>query len=249
MLVCRKASKKCKRPFKFINIDGGTAVTQTDRKRITFRETCVKPFIDPVRTDEDFFIKSRDMVCSATGEEKYQRSETNPGYKEADAKLNRKSNIYNADDSKVDTNNKFVQPKCNELRCLVANGPFEVVSREQPSIYTRVFDSSFINEMKHANVGAQLKSRLVAPNRDDKDASTTAIKGPTVPHLTGRLIISMASSLCKLSAHSSDVAQAYIQSKSPFERNVYIRPSKQMGIPSDHVVKVVKPLSGISESV
>lgn len=50
------------------------------------------------------------------------------------------------------------------------------------------------------------------------------------------------------SPHIRDIAQEYIQSATPLERVVYIRPSKEMNLPPDMILKFVKPLCGIPES-
>lgn len=143
-----------------------------------------------------------------------------PRYKEADAKLNRKWNVRTANDPEVDTNDKFVQSRSEELRGLIANGTFEVVSREQFSMETRVFGSRFTDEIKHANEGVRLKSRLVAQNYGDKDASTIATTAPTLQRFTKRQTISLPSSLLELNARTRNVMQVYIRSKSPLERDV-----------------------------
>lgn len=132
--------------------------------------------------------------------------------------MNRKSNVHTANDLKVNTNNKFVQSRSEELHSLTANGTFEVRDQEQHSRDTCVFGPRFVDEMKQDNVGVPLKSRFVVQNYGDKDACSITTKAPTVQHFTHRLIASLASSVCELSAHSRDVTRAYIQSKSPLER-------------------------------
>lgn len=51
-----------------------------------------------------------------------------------------------------------------------------------------------------------------------------------------------------MSSHTRNITLAYIQAKTPLERNVYIAPPEDMGIPSTEELEVVKLPYGILES-
>lgn len=51
-----------------------------------------------------------------------------------------------------------------------------------------------------------------------------------------------------MSCHTRDITQAYTQSVTSLERDVYIRPPVELNLPKEKVLKVVKPLYGIPES-
>ncbi len=48
--------------------------------------------------------------------------------------------------------------------------------------------------------------------------------------------------------YSRDISQAYIQSESKLERDVYVRAPPEMNLPPSKILKVLKPLCGIPES-
>lgn len=66
-----------------------------------------------------------------------------------------------------------------------------------------------------------------------------------------RLLLSVAA-VCKLRTFSHDVNQAYLQSREPFSREVYIRPKpidrSVFNLKEDEIFKFEKPLSGLCDS-
>ena len=52
----------------------------------------------------------------------------------------------------------------------------------------------------------------------------------------------------KMNKYTRDITQAYIQSRSQLEREVYIRAPTELGLEPCYVLHVVKPLYGIPES-
>lgn len=92
------------------------------------------------------------------------------------------------------------------------NGTFEVFHVDAIPVGTRVFNSWFIDELKKADKGLRLKSRLITQNNCDEGAASIATKFPTIQRFTKSLMMSMAASKKYMSLYTRDITQAYLQS-------------------------------------
>ena len=146
----------------------------------------------------------------------------------------------------VETN--FEEARQQELKGLLDNETFIAVSRNEVPDGVRIFGSRFIDELKRSGSGTRKKSRLVAQNYQDVDAGKISTKAPTVNRFSQRLLLALAPSIPKTRVFSRDITQAYVQSNTKLERQVYIKAPKEMGLPDGWVLKIMKPLYGIPES-
>lgn len=142
----------------------------------------------------------------------------------------------------------FQEAKLNELKGLVDDGTFEVVKESDIPTGTRIFNSRFIDELKKADKGLRLKSRLIAQTYGDEEAASIATKSPTMQRFAQRVMMSIAASQKSMTLYTRDITQAYVQSRTKIERTVHLRPPMEMGLSEGVVLKVVKPLYGIPES-
>ncbi|CDF37987.1 unnamed protein product [Chondrus crispus] len=92
------------------------------------------------------------------------------------------------------------------------------------------------------------KSRLVAQNYKDKGASSIATKSPTISRMGQRVAMATAAIFREHQSYIRDISQAYLQSESPLERQIFLRPPKEMNLGADVVLCVLKPLYGVPES-
>lgn len=99
----------------------------------------------------------------------------------------------------------------------------------------RVFGSKFVDQLKFTDSGDRYKSRLVAQSYGDHQAVYIARYAATVQRLTHRLIPSLAASIDDLILHICGVTQAYIQSITPLQHDVYIWPPREMNLSSNSV--------------
>lgn len=86
------------------------------------------------------------------------------------------------------------------------------------------------------------KCLLVTQNYGDKRAATIASNALIVQHFAQRLVLSLVACIDDTSAQIRDSTQLYIQPEVPLEQEVLIRPSKEMNLPPDMILKVVKSL-------
>lgn len=112
---------------------------------------------------------------------------------------------------------------------------------------TRIFVSSFIDELKKAEKGLSKMSRIVAQNNSDEVATNIARKNPTIQISTQRLVMSLTASMNMLTPFTRYDTEAYLQSRSNLEE-LYKLSHKEMGFAPNTVLKVVKPLYCVPDS-
>lgn len=226
VLIYRTKTKSWEGPFKFISIEDETAVVQLNRGRKIFRSTCVRPLVDSdLEHDHE-----ETTAWLASGKRK-------------DGDIVRKK-ITKEKQAAV----TYEDSRMAELKGLVDDGTFRPVKLTTLKKDQRIFGSRFVDDLKRVGESLKRKSRLVAQNYSDDEATCIPTKAPTVQRFTQRLAMALASSLPGTTTYTRDVTQAYIQSKTNLEREVYIRAPKELGLPADYVLKVEKPLYGIPES-
>ena len=131
---------------------------------------------------------------------------------------------------------------------MINDGTFIPVKASTLEPNTRIFGSRFVDELKKVGDDLRKKSRLIAQNYADEGAATIPTKAPTVQRFSQRIALSIAASISHMNTYTRDITQAYIQSQTQLERDVYIKAPDELGLDEDYVLKVVKPLYGIPES-
>lgn len=106
----------------------------------------------------------------------------------------------------------------------------------------------FVGELKKADVGVLFNSRLVAQNYRYTDASEIATKAPTIQRFSQRLILSLVASIDGMRLFIRDITQAYEQSTTDLETEVFIRPPNTMPTRAPATRMIVKSLYWIPES-
>ena len=142
----------------------------------------------------------------------------------------------------------FATSRKAELEGLTKDGTFEPIHESKVPTTVRIFGSRFVDELKKVGCMLKKKSRLVAQNYTDDEATAIPTKAPTVQRISQRVALCIAASMSSMNMYTRDITQAYIQSHTQLERDVYIRAPKEMELPPGYIIKVVKPLYGIPES-
>lgn len=91
-------------------------------------------------------------------------------------------------------------------------------------------------------------SRLVAEKYSDLHTTLLATRVPPVQRFSEDSMASLAASFMHMTVFTCDVKQVCIQSETHLERRIYIRAPREMLLPEQAVLYVVKPLYGIPES-
>lgn len=233
VLVYRNKTKGWEGPFTFIHIQGETAVIQLPSGRKIFRSNVIKPITESTfkdatnisnnTTDDD----DHAMVTHATG-----------------------NRISNRIQVKVhpNTNHDFLESRQLELDGLLGRGVFRVVHKSVVPKEMRVYGTRWVDELKTVDGVEIHKSRLIAQNYKDKQATVLATKSPTISRVGQRLAIALAPMFPQHQSYVRDISQAYVQSESSLDRKVFLRPPAEMGLADDELIEAVKPLYGIPES-
>jgi len=242
VLIYRNKSKIWEGPFPFINIEGETVTVQLPSGRKIFRSTAVKPV-----------TKSKLQTQCVSPEKK------NPLEKEFDNRKNSVKVMF-AEDGEYDYNKCFttkteeegngdyVESREKELAGLMGRKIFQIVDKCSVPHGARIFGTRFLDSMKTVDGKTFPKSRLVAQNYRDKDATKISTKSPTITRLGFRMAISLCVMFPDMEPYLRDISQAYTQADSNLDRKVYLKPVPDMKIPKDKVLLAVKPLYGIPES-
>ena len=134
---------------------------------------------------------------------------------------------------------------------------FEVTKLENILSGTRLFNSRFVDEVKNAGTDAAFeKSRLVVQAYNDEEKKLVLTQSPTIQRVSQRLILILTAMKINdnndVHLYLRDISQAYVQSTTNLNREFYVRPPREMaeelGIGSDNVLKVLKPLYGVPEA-
>ena len=151
---------------------------------------------------------------------------------------------------------QYTASRQKEINGLLEKSVFKVVTGGDIPSNARIFNSRFVDEVKHAGTDkAYEKSRLVVQAYNDQEKDLVLTQSPTIQRVSQRLIVCLAAMFQdnnNIKLYLRDVTQAYVQSTSNLNREFYIRPPPELisllGASSDCVVKVMKPLYGVPEA-
>lgn len=130
----------------------------------------------------------------------------------------------------------------------MTHGTFVKVHESRIDGRVRIIGSRFVDELKMVGDRLKKKYRLIVQNYADYGAKSIATKATTVQRSSQRVALSIAASMTNMGTYTRDITQAYIQSHTELERDVYIRALPELELPPDYVLEVVNPLRGINES-
>lgn len=143
-------------------------------------------------------------------------------------------------------NQDFSESRKAELQGLEKANVFKVVNRNAVPVGSIICGTRFVDVLKKKDDGSVVaKSRLVAQNYCDKQAIHIPTKAPTISRCGQRLGLCIAAMNPDADSYIRDVTQAYIQSKTSLERNVYLQPPSGMNLSSEKVLLAIKLLYGI----
>ncbi|KAI1007694.1 hypothetical protein K3495_g536 [Podosphaera aphanis] len=142
----------------------------------------------------------------------------------------------------------FAASRQKELDGLLSKSVFELEGSYHVPRGTRIFKSRFVDTIKLPGTPqAFKKSRLVVQAYKDEEKYSILTQSPTIQRASQRLLFSVA----LMRGHSifcCDISQAYMQSKTLLSRKCFVKPSAEPNLSPNVVLKVLRPLYGISEA-
>lgn len=142
----------------------------------------------------------------------------------------------------------FDQAKAKEIQGLIQRGTWKVVLRREVPLNANVMGGRFVLAIKDGGTGKELyKARYVVQGFRDKMKTSLVHDSATSRQASARILVGLAAAF-EFELFSTDVTQAYLQSATPLQREVYIKPGKDFGLGPDKLLKLLRPLYGLADS-
>jgi hypothetical protein len=142
----------------------------------------------------------------------------------------------------------YSSSRLKELEGLLNNHVFEVVDARDVPANARVFGTRFVDSMKNEGTDKAFeKSRLVVQAFNDPGKETILTQAPTIQRSSQRLVL-VVSLILGISIYLRDISQAYTQSETLLNREIYARAPPEMKLPHSTLIRIRSPLYGIPEA-
>jgi hypothetical protein len=257
-------------PYTLLAMDGETCQVQLRSGPVSFRSTVVKPYL---RSESDLepevpqsmdATETQEPLNSAPAHRRSNRLRKQPEVQEPDQPT--KSYQLRRGPSRPGKNTvpadvtvhlqnllepRFTNSRRTEVNGLLEKGVFAVVTEDSVPYNTRIFNSRFVDEIKHPGTDKAFeKSRLVVQAYNDQGKNLVLTQSPTIQRVSQRIILALAPSLQQKSAalYLRDISQAYVQSNTRLSRDIFIRPPPEIGLRPGTILQVLKPLYGVPEA-
>ena len=148
---------------------------------------------------------------------------------------------------------RYNSPEANEafakeLAGLIDQGVFKVVIEEELPDDPNVLVARFILCIKDINTGNEkFKARFIVQGHTDSEKEVLLHPSPTISQRSIRLLVALAA-IHGFRLWTQDVTQAYLQSALKLSRDIYLKAPKEFGLASNELLKLLKPLYGLSDS-
>lgn len=232
VLVFRRKTQVWEGPYELDRIDGKSAY-------VKISEGLVQPFsvsrVKPFRTPVESALRKNDN--QQTSDEVTSTSAVNY------------TKVLSPRDVTDETIEEFRQAISDEMNGLFEQKTFKKVLKENIPEGANVLRSRFVFAIKDVGTPSERKkARLVAMGHTDKMKRLVLSDAPTLMRYALRILISVAV-MYDLELYSRDVKQAYLQSETPMQRDIYIYPPRgQRKDEEKYLYLLQKPLYGITES-
>ncbi len=148
---------------------------------------------------------------------------------------------------------QFAASRQKEINDLIEKSVFQSVNKNDVSCDVRLFNSGFVNEIKHFEIDKAFeKSRLVIQTFNDQNKNLILIQSSTIQRVSQRLIICLIAVLSNMNLHLRNITSTYVQSITSLNRDFFVHSSvkliKHLDIDSHSILKIVKSLYDVLEA-
>jgi hypothetical protein len=134
--------------------------------------------------------------------------------------------LLSADISVLVQETPFTDSRRKEINRLLEKGVFTVVTDSDIPQGVRIFNSRFVNEIKHPSTNkAFKKSRLVVQAYNNQGKDLVLTQSPIIQRVSQRIILALTPRLQQaksIALYLQDISQAYIQSDTFLSRDIFI---------------------------
>jgi hypothetical protein len=144
----------------------------------------------------------------------------------------------------------FTESRRKEINGLLEKRVFELIIIDAVLRNVRIFNFRFVDEVKHSGISdVYEKFRLVIQAYNDHDKTLVLTQFSTIQRMSQRIILVLtACTMSDCHLYLRNITQAYVQSKISLNRQFFIRPSFELNLSKDSILRVVKSLYGMLEA-
>ena len=134
-----------------------------------------------------------------------------------------------------------------EITRLLNRKAFAFVNEKEIPPESNILGGRIILAIKNPNTPTErYKARFIVQGHKDREKEFLIHTSKTIRYKNIRLILTISAAM-NFEVWSQDVTQAYIQGEN-LSRTVYVRPTPDFELPENSLLKLLKPLYGLSES-
>ena len=143
---------------------------------------------------------------------------------------------------------KFDEAKKKEIEGLIKRGTWKIVCRSEVPDDANILNGRFVLAIKDEGTDREIwKARFIVQGHRDRFKKSLVHDISVARQYAIKMLVGIAS-IFGFRLFSSDVIQSYIQSAEELSRDIFLNPPKEFCLGPDQLIKLVKPLYGLTES-